>query len=140
MSNKPSQTQSISQTEDSPQDQQQARQAQEHHLFAGLNQIQCQAVSYIDGPLLLVAGAGSGKTRVITHRIAYLIGECQVAPWNIAAVTFTNKAAQEMRQRLEKLIGRRASNVFVRTFHSLGLYVLSRHAETLGLESGFSDH
>ncbi len=107
-------------------------------LLTGLNEVQCQAVTHTQGPLLLVAGAGSGKTRVITHRIAYLIHQHHVKPWNIAAVTFTNKAAQEMRLRLGHLVGSQARNVFVRTFHSLGLYILSRHPEKLGLQSGFS--
>ena len=103
-----------------------------------LNKVQRQAVEHTDGPLLIIAGAGSGKTRVITHRIAYLIYNKLISPWNIAAITFTNKAAEEMRVRLKSLIGSMMPSVFVRTFHSLGLYILSRHPEALGLKAGFS--
>lgn len=103
-----------------------------------LNDVQRTAVLHNEGPLLIVAGAGSGKTRVITHRIAYLARIRDVFPWKIAAVTFTNKAAGEMRERLERLMGPMAQNVFVRTFHSLGLYVLTRHAKLVGLKSGFT--
>ena len=107
-------------------------------LLDPLNPVQRQGVEHESGPLLIVAGAGSGKTRVITHRIAYLVRIHGVAPWNIAAVTFTNKAAGEMRARLESLMGPLARNIFVRTFHSLGLYIISRNPEALGLKSGFS--
>ena len=103
-----------------------------------LSPVQSEAVTHKDGPLLIIAGAGSGKTRVITHRIAYLNQIYGIAPWNIAAVTFTNKAAEEMRTRLGQLMGSTSRHVFVRTFHSLGLYILSRHPEALGLQSGFS--
>ncbi len=107
-------------------------------LTGKLNEVQRTAVLHDEGPLLIVAGAGSGKTRVITHRIAYLARIRDVFPWKIAAVTFTNKAAGEMRERLEALMGPMAQNVFVRTFHSLGLYVLTRHAQLAGLKSGFT--
>ncbi len=107
-------------------------------LLENLNPIQSNVVKHKEGPLLIVAGAGSGKTRVITHRIAYLVRIHDIAPWNIAAVTFTNKAAQEMRARLQYLLGPMAQSVFVRTFHSLGLYIISRHPELAGLKSGFS--
>ncbi len=110
----------------------------EAELVGKLNDVQREAVLHDDGPLLIVAGAGSGKTRVITHRIAYLARIRDVFPWKIAAVTFTNKAAGEMRERLETLMGPMAQNVFVRTFHSLGLYVLSRHGDRIGLKSGFT--
>ena len=107
-------------------------------IVDALNPVQKEAVEHDTGPILIVAGAGSGKTRVITHRIAYLIRVCGVRPWNIASVTFTNKAAEEMRLRLANLIGDQAQNVFVRTFHSLGLYILTRHPEAVGLKSGFT--
>ncbi|MCB1172921.1 MAG: UvrD-helicase domain-containing protein [Leptospiraceae bacterium] len=107
-------------------------------LLAGLNPVQNRAVQHTDGPLLIVAGAGSGKTRVITHRIAWLCRIHDVAPWNIAAVTFTNKAAAEMRERLLRLIGPMAERVTVRTFHSLALYILTRNVDQTGLKSGFS--
>ena len=107
-------------------------------LTSNLNKVQKDAVTHVDGPLLIVAGAGSGKTRVIINRIAYLVRIMGVRPYNIAAVTFTNKAAQEMRHRLEKLIGPLARDVLVRTFHSLGLYIISRNIEELGLKSNFT--
>lgn len=110
----------------------------EAELTERLNDVQRAAVLHDRGPLLIVAGAGSGKTRVITHRIAYLARIRNVRPWNICAVTFTNKAAGEMRERLGGLLGPMGGNVFVRTFHSLGLYVLSRHPELAGLKSGFT--
>ncbi|MCA9359398.1 UvrD-helicase domain-containing protein, partial [Candidatus Kaiserbacteria bacterium] len=110
----------------------------EAELLEPLNEVQRNAVLHDTGPLLIVAGAGSGKTRVITHRIAYLARIRDVQPYRIAAVTFTNKAAEEMRERLYHLMGPMAENVFVRTFHSLGLHILTRHAEEAGLKSGFS--
>ena len=110
----------------------------EAELLDGLNEVQRQAILHDGGPLLIVAGAGSGKTRVITHRIAHLCRVRGVRPYNIVAVTFTNKAAQEMRQRLEQLIGPMAHDVYVRTFHSLGLYLLTRNAQAAGLKSNFT--
>jgi DNA helicase-2/ATP-dependent DNA helicase PcrA len=103
-----------------------------------LNDVQRQAVEHPGGPLLIVAGAGSGKTRVITHRIAYLCRLQEVRPYRIAAVTFTNKAAREMAERLQKLIGPMAEEVMVRTFHGLGLHILRREAAAVGIKSNFT--
>ncbi len=111
---------------------------QTEELLGRLNEVQKDAVLHKEGPMLILAGAGSGKTRVITHRIAYLIMEHGTKPWNIAALTFTNKAAEEMRERLAQLLGALSRHVFMRTFHSLGVYILSRHPENLGLDAGFS--
>ncbi|MCE9599486.1 MAG: UvrD-helicase domain-containing protein [Spirochaetia bacterium] len=110
----------------------------EQELLGKLNPVQRQAVLHDQGPLLILAGAGSGKTRVITHRIAYLCRIKNVPPYRIAAVTFTNKAAGEMQNRLSGLMGPMADSVLVRTFHSLGLYILRKHAAQIGLKSGFS--
>jgi ATP-dependent DNA helicase Rep len=104
-----------------------------------LNPRQRAAVRHIDGPLLVLAGAGSGKTRVITHKIAYLIGACGYKPRHIAAVTFTNKAAREMRSRVAALLkGRNARGLIVSTFHTLGLNILRREHRAAGLRPGFS--
>ena len=100
-----------------------------------LNDMQQEAVLHIDGPLLILAGAGSGKTRVLTNRIAYLIGECGVEPWQILAITFTNKAADEMRERVDRIVGDRAQEVWVATFHSTCVRILRRHADRLGYTS-----
>ncbi len=104
-----------------------------------LNPAQKAAVRYLDGPLLVLAGAGSGKTRVITQKIAYLISECNVAPRHIAAVTFTNKASREMKQRVSQLLGKKnMKGLRVSTFHTLGLDIIRQELNALGLKSGFS--
>ena len=106
-------------------------------IVEGLNPEQAVATKTTEGPLLVVAGAGSGKTRVLTHRIAYLIGVCGIAPDAILAVTFTNKAAGEMRERVEKLLGPEGSEVWVATFHSTCVRILRREAHHLGRERNF---
>ena len=106
--------------------------------LADLNPAQREAVLTTEGPLLVIAGAGSGKTRVLTHRIAHLIGACGVKPNEILAITFTNKAANEMRERLEKLIGNQARAVWALTFHSACGRILRREAERLGYRSNFT--
>ncbi len=106
--------------------------------LADLNPAQREAVLTTEGPLLVIAGAGSGKTRVLTHRIAHLIAACGVKPNEILAITFTNKAANEMRERLEKLIGNQARAVWALTFHSACGRILRREAERLGYRSNFT--
>ncbi|MBI3394236.1 MAG: UvrD-helicase domain-containing protein [Spirochaetia bacterium] len=110
----------------------------EQELLDGLNPVQRSAVLHEGGPLLILAGAGSGKTRVITHRIAHLCRIKGLRPWKIAAVTFTNKAAGEMRARLESLLGPMSTDLQVKTFHSLGLHILRRNYEAAGLRSNFA--
>ncbi len=106
---------------------------------AGLNPQQKAAVKYIDGPLLVLAGAGSGKTRVITQKITYLIRDCQIKPNNITALTFTNKAAREMKGRVAASLGKRETKgLIVSTFHNLGLRILGKHHKCLGYKAGFS--
>lgn len=107
-------------------------------LLTELNTPQQMAVTKTEGPLLILAGAGSGKTRVITYRIAYLIQELNVHPRNICAVTFTNKAAKEMRERVDSIVGHSARDVTIKTFHSLCLSILRSNTELCGLKSGFT--
>ncbi|MBT4496079.1 MAG: UvrD-helicase domain-containing protein, partial [Gemmatimonadetes bacterium] len=107
-------------------------------ILEALNPAQCEAAEIVDGPLLILAGAGSGKTRVLTYRIAYLINELGVNPWNILAVTFTNKAAGEMRERVEKLVGGMAGQIWGGTFHSICARLLRFEAEPFGLDSNFT--
>jgi DNA helicase-2/ATP-dependent DNA helicase PcrA len=106
-------------------------------LVAGLNDRQREAVVHGEGPLVVFAGAGSGKTRVITHRVAHLVAERGVPPWRILAVTFTNKAAAEMRQRLSSLLPQGASSLWVGTFHAICARLLRRHAEQISLKRDF---
>lgn len=107
-------------------------------LLKGLNPEQREAVLTVDGPLLVVAGAGSGKTSVLTRRIAYLIGQHQVPVHEILAITFTNKAAREMKERIRKFIGRRADDLWMGTFHSICVKILRREADALGYSPNFS--
>jgi len=108
-------------------------------MLSKLNPVQREAAMYLDGPLLVLAGAGSGKTRVITHKIAYLVEECGYQARNIAAITFTNKAANEMRERVGTLLqGRNAKGLVVSTFHSLGMNILRAEAKLLGYKPQFS--
>jgi len=107
-------------------------------IYDTLNEQQKKGVFTTEGPVLLLAGAGSGKTRVLTHRIAYLIGELGVNPWNIMAITFTNKAAGEMKERVEKLVGMGSDSIWVTTFHSTCLRILHRYGDRLGYENNFT--
>ncbi|KPB05875.1 DNA helicase PcrA [Bacillus sp. CHD6a] len=107
-------------------------------LLEGLNPMQKEAVKKMDGPLLIMAGAGSGKTKVLTHRIAYLMAEKQVAPWNILAITFTNKAAREMKERVEKLLGPAAEDIWISTFHSMCVRILRRDIDRIGINRNFT--
>ncbi len=107
-------------------------------IYDTLNREQKAAVMHTEGPLLLLAGAGSGKTRVLTHRIAYLIDQMGVNPWNILAITFTNKAAGEMRERVDGLVGEGARQVWVSTFHSACVRILRRHIDRIGYDNSFT--
>ena len=106
-------------------------------IYDKLNPMQQEAVFHTQGPLLILAGAGSGKTRVLTHRIAYLIDEYDVNPWNILAITFTNKAAGEMRERVDQIVGFGAEQIWVSTFHSMCVRILRRFADHLGYDRNF---
>jgi DNA helicase-2/ATP-dependent DNA helicase PcrA len=107
-------------------------------LLDGLNPAQLQAVTHPDGPLLVVAGAGSGKTRVLTRRVAWLVAEKGLSPWRVLAITFTNKAADEMRRRVSALVGPEAERMWVSTFHSACVKILRREATAAGYQPGFS--
>ena len=108
------------------------------NIYDTLNDKQKEAVFHTEGPLLILAGAGSGKTRVLTHRIAYLIEEKGVNPWNILAITFTNKAAAEMRERVDNLVGFGSESIWVSTFHSMCVRILRRHIALLGYDTNFT--
>lgn len=110
----------------------------EESILAGLNPQQKEAVKTTEGPLLVVAGAGSGKTSVLTRRIAYLVEEKQVLPWNILAITFTNKAASEMREREQNLLGPAANDIWMSTFHALCVRILRRDSDKIGYGRNFS--
>lgn len=103
-----------------------------------LNEMQREAVFHTEGPLLILAGAGSGKTRVLTHRIAYLIEKKEVNPWNIMAITFTNKAAGEMRERVDRLVGYGSESIWVSTFHSACVRILRRFIDRIGFSNHFT--
>ncbi len=106
-------------------------------ILKELNEEQYKAVVNTEGPCLVIAGAGSGKTKVLTHKIAYLIGEKKVKPWNILAITFTNKAANEMKERVANLVGDNASEIWMGTFHSICVKILRRFIERIGFEPSF---
>ena len=110
----------------------------EKQILEGLNPAQREAAETVDGPLLIVAGPGSGKTRVITHRVAYLVRVCGISPYRILAVTFTNKAARELKDRLQRLVGTRADQLSVGTFHAFCAGVLRRDGKHIGLDSRFA--
>lgn len=107
-------------------------------IYENLNDMQEKAVFHTEGPLLILAGAGSGKTRVLMHRIAYLVEEQDVSPYHILAITFTNKAAKEMRERIDKLIGEKAAGIWVSTFHSSCVRILRRFIDRIGYDNQFS--
>ena len=107
-------------------------------IYDNLNSMQQEAVCCTQGPLLILAGAGSGKTRVLTHRTAYLIEEEGVNPYHIMAITFTNKAAGEMRERIDRLVGYGAESIWVSTFHSTCVRILRRYIDRLGYENNFT--
>ncbi|WLV25307.1 DNA helicase PcrA [Aciduricibacillus chroicocephali] len=109
-----------------------------HQLLEGLNKEQAEAVQATEGPLLIMAGAGSGKTRVLTHRIAYLMDEKEVAPRNILAITFTNKASREMKNRVSRLVGADGDRIWVSTFHSMCVRILRRDIDRIGYSTNFS--
>lgn len=110
----------------------------QNDLLNGMNDKQREAVVCTEGPLLIMAGAGSGKTRVLTHRVAYLIEHQNVNPWNILAITFTNKAAREMRERIDRLVEYGSEAVWVSTFHALCVRILRRDAEKVGFSKAFT--
>ena len=103
-----------------------------------LNKEQYEGATTIDGQVLILAGAGSGKTRVLTHRIAHMVDDLDIPPYNILAITFTNKAAKEMKDRVKALIGERAENMWISTFHSTCVRILRREIDKLGYKSSFT--
>lgn len=107
-------------------------------IYDTLNDEQKKAVFTTEGPVLILAGAGSGKTRALTHRIAYLIEEQEVNPYHIMAITFTNKAAGEMRERVDKMVGYGSESVWVATFHSTCVRILRRYIDRLGYDTNFT--
>ena len=107
------------------------------NVLEGLNDKQYEAVVNTEGPCLVIAGAGSGKTKVLTHKIAYLIGEKGVKPWNILAITFTNKAANEMKERIANIVGDDAKDIWMGTFHSICVRILRRFIDRIGFDSSF---
>ncbi len=107
-------------------------------LLKGMNPEQAEAIKATEGPLLIMAGAGSGKTRVLTHRIAYLMIEKGIAPYNILAITFTNKAAREMKRRVGQILGEAAENVWISTFHSMCVRILRRDIDRIGYNRNFT--
>ena len=109
-----------------------------NRLLEGLNPEQQEAVKTTDGPLLIMAGAGSGKTRVLTHRVAYLMIEKGVNPYNILAITFTNKAAREMKDRIGSIMGGTSEEVWISTFHSMCVRILRRDIDRLGYSRNFT--
>ena len=106
-------------------------------LLEGLNDRQKEAVVNTEGPCLVIAGAGSGKTKVLTHKIAYLISEKYVKPWNIIAITFTNKAANEMKERIQNIIGDAANDLWMGTFHSICVKILRKYIDRIGFDHSF---
>ena len=107
------------------------------NLLEGLNNKQKEAVENVQGPCLVIAGAGSGKTKVLTHKIAYLMQDKKVNPWNILAITFTNKAANEMKQRIESLVGDQAADIWMGTFHSICVKILRKYIDRIGYDNSF---
>ena len=107
------------------------------NVLEGLNDKQKEAVLATEGPCLVIAGAGSGKTKVLTHKIAYLLSEKNVKPWNILSITFTNKAANEMKQRVEKLVGEASQEMWLGTFHSICVRILRRFIDRIGFDTTF---
>ena len=107
------------------------------NILEGLNDKQYEAVINTEGPNLIIAGAGSGKTKVLTHKIAYLISEKNVKPYNILAITFTNKVASEMKQRVEKIVGDVAQEMWMGTFHSICVRILRRFIDRIGFDTSF---
>ena len=103
-----------------------------------LNEQQREAVFHTEGPLLILAGAGSGKTRVLTYRMAYLVGELGVNPWHLLAITFTNKAAGEMRERVDRIVGYGSESIWVSTFHSTCVRILRRYIDLIGYDNHFT--